>query len=409
VIQEDLVAAHRRTDLTPLWVYDKPGAVETLDTVLEIVLYDLDVEDSLKDELTKAIAGVFTISARDIAFDRSERISSRPEPGAQPPRTEFVDYSRTGQQRRAELDRLSEAGLISHGEYISILRQHAAFETSMAATNMMTSSTAVMMSLSASYDAAIDASIGEIKRKLLPLQISAALQAFRGSVSGKYYLRPFASFSGPCVFTPARWGFLLVDMETGAWREVTTSPYEFMEGILRLNLFPTTFTPDGSLVLTRGTGLDPTTWAASGGETAGSFPPWSLLAYDVASLELNPTAEYATRRKAIFGEAFDPTDVVRGIDVGRTRLEDVIVMLGPPFETYEYYRRSAKWMYAVEISGTVYSLALKVDLNRKDVVVEAETDCCPWTFEWSDDMSDSWTVCKTPAGEGVPIEEWTLE
>jgi hypothetical protein len=111
--------------------------------------------------------------------------------------------------------------------------------------------------------------------RLHPKQYLAAVQ-------GDYYVQPYRWERGS--------GLLVIDMGTGQWCELTTSPDErvpsnYLEsqmGVVSL---------DGKRLITLGMGLDPTRWETEDSHTVASIRR-SLLAYGLADLAMKPPERY---------------------------------------------------------------------------------------------------------------------
>jgi hypothetical protein len=135
------------------------------------------------------------------------------------------------------------------------------------------------------YWAAAQRSVGEPARaandrlaeayRLHPRQYLAAVQ-------GDYYVQPYRWERGS--------GLLVIDMRTGQWCELTTSPGErvpsnYLEAQIAV------LSPDEERLITLGMGLDPTRWEIDDSHTVASIRR-SLLAYRMADLAMKPPERY---------------------------------------------------------------------------------------------------------------------
>ena len=214
-------------------------------------------------------------------------------------------------------------------------------------------------------------------REMLPFQLTSAIQAQRRCIHGHYYLRSFERRGDQ--FGAGRWGFLLVDMRTGGWREITTFPYDEGYRLLRLNLHQVQFTRDGRRIVVRGTGLDPQLWTIGPnyGDLPDSKPTPALLAYDVEKIELRPAEQYVSRRKLLFGKPAEFKAEVASVDGRKTTLDDLISRIGRPRLVNMMYGRTATWTYAYEVGGIVYADELYCKLNKRKVAKSCKYICYP--------------------------------
>lgn len=124
---------------------------------------------------------------------------------------------------------------------------------------------------------------GEYLRSLAEARLS--LQIHARSVESGFFIRPVK-------LEDRGWGFIAVEMESGRWREVTTSPYQYyyLNGDLMNYEIPGLF-GDTSLVTT-GVGLDPSRWEPLIVNIITKTACPSLLRYDLSGLSLCEPGAY---------------------------------------------------------------------------------------------------------------------
>lgn len=116
-------------------------------------------------------------------------------------------------------------------------------------------------------------------------KLPQAIKDHQQTVQGNFLVKP--------VVAESTTGILVVDLRTGAWVEIPTTP-AVLSTYRRFT--QTSSSPDASQLITNGTGLNPENWkiddSSSGSET---FVYPSILGYDLAAMTLKPPEAYATQ------------------------------------------------------------------------------------------------------------------
>lgn len=110
-------------------------------------------------------------------------------------------------------------------------------------------------------------------------------QAHQNTIQRNFFIRPIVLKRGS--------GLMIVDMSSGTWVEVPTSPSE--EGQVDKLYWNSQFavmSVDGSRIITKGIGLDPTKWETDDRGYFATTVLRSILAYDVKKLTFKAPATY---------------------------------------------------------------------------------------------------------------------
>jgi hypothetical protein len=128
---------------------------------------------------------------------------------------------------------------------------------------------------------------------------AVAVRQHEDAVGDGYYVRAHRTH----LRGPLRWSVLVVDLETGRWTDVSTSPGTgaYLDSAERFGTLAVQYpllTSGGTLVV-KGLGLDPDRWTPLTIGTSRVVEP-SLLGYDLESLELHgPDEQYSIAGAAI--------------------------------------------------------------------------------------------------------------
>jgi hypothetical protein len=327
--------------------------------------------------------GLFTQTAENLKREIYIQLTeTKTGSGTITPGSAKLDFSWMDQSSRKHWLEMYERGSISTGGYTSYLQSQAAWERSMAAVNVLSSALNIMMILADAnlHYAMIEKNIRQKYSEMFPFRLASTIQAQRNGLYGPYCVRPFIRASQLIGMGPGRWGFILVDMRTGEWQEITTSPHEHAFTLLTLNLIPVLFTTEGNMLITRGVGLKTDTFhlRTGMGDGATPYPGLSLMAYRLEDIPLKPADSYHKEKKLIFGEPIDAEAELTLIKPNATTMAEIKERLGEPYSLVDYYGEVwAKWLYAEEIRGIVAYDGLKCDFDSKGVVTKVKRECWP--------------------------------
>jgi hypothetical protein len=156
--------------------------------------------------------------------------------------------------------------------------------------------------------------------------------------------------------------------------------------LLRLNLIPVLFTTDGDMLITRGVGLDPSSFylRPGYGDKPSAFPGLSLMAYMLKDIQFKPAGQYGKEKKYIYGEPIDVDAALSFIKPERTTEQEIIERLGESYSATTYYsERWATWLFAEEIKGVVTYKGINCDFKKDGTVAKAKQEC--WPFDLMED------------------------
>ncbi len=343
------VSAHRFEDGGPLWRLGVAGTTAGLsDTMLAVSL-----ATGLPGDAARALAeglgerSLNLVQATAAVQSRAE--ANRPAP------------------TQVDLDRQARATNMAH----VVPTLSAPLAAGVSANMAMNAALALQ---EARATEAFNAGTGYAARVLLEQNASSL------RLGDRFYVRGFERKSyGLGAADTGRNGVVIVDVTTGAWAEVTTSPHHQSLGFNHLSMprpqaLPVVFA--GQRVVARGIGVRPAVWKSGPGvgQEEDIAPTEGLLAFDLERLEWAPPEAYATRRKPLGGRP--------GFDARRAAaegnglpLDEATRRWGTPARPSDWV---AEWYFAEEVAGVPCGTVTSCRVSQGKLAgCEASARACP--------------------------------